>query len=436
MNADMNVFDNPLSHFETETRSSDAATPRTFESNGRASSPSSKAASSTRKARNARTAADVENPLELVGDMTTEQVISLFKSLDSDGNGMLDVDEMAVLMVLLGKPADEQSVIDMMQTMRAKSAQDIELEVSHPISARFGSPPGNAAAIAWLLLQHRRYSCACCSQDFMGWWQREGRFANQSSNRGDHGYARASVASKRIGSKLAAPLKIAKNMVAHDAAVDAAQKGVSPESMFVVDKSGNDANRQLGEASALIHQAFESEFHHLEDVIAGQEGATHWLEPWEAEVVSCFDEQELLNTLGWSQEAAAEARALFENKERLVSYRLFLQTDPLAPTRRKRGFLAAKGRALLRHQSLDPADDPMVQPTTENILREATAYLQAGFGHDEQWLDLEKIPFERAIAAMRNALMKECKFRQLKMESLAQRVEQVQDTPRKIIVNG
>ena len=239
-----------------------------------------------------------------------------------------------------------------------------------------------------------------------------------------------------MGTKLAAPLKKAKNMVAHDATVDAAQKGVSPESMFVVDKSGNDAHRQLGEASALIHQAFESEFHHLEDVITGQEGATHWLEPWEAEVVACFDEQEMLDKLGWSQAAAAEARALFENKERLASYRLFLQSDPLSPPRRKRGFLAAKGRALLRQQSLDPADDPLRQPTSANIVREATAYLQAGLGHDDQWLDMEQIPFERALAAIRNALMKECKFRQFKMQALAKRLEEVQDTPRKITVNG
>ena len=168
MSADKNVFDNPLSADETDdaslgTPSFESGTP-SFELDGRGSAISKASSSPTQKARSvfgSRPAADVENPLvERLGDMTTEQVIGLFKSLDLDGNGMIDVEEMVVLMGLLGKPADEESVLDMMQTMGAKSDEGVELGVSHPLSARFGSPPGHAAVIARHLLQHRRYSCA------------------------------------------------------------------------------------------------------------------------------------------------------------------------------------------------------------------------------------------------------------------------------------
>lgn len=268
------------------------------------------------------------------------------------------------------------------------------------------------------------------------WWQTAGRFEGQSLIEMDLGYARAGQASKRIGDKLIAPLRKAKQMVIHDDTMDTAQKGVTPESMFVVDKSGNDANRQLGEASDLIHTAFEREFHHLEDVITGQEGATHWLEPWEIEATANFDEQATLDKLGWSSEVASGARELFEKKERLISYRLFLQSDPLAPSRRKKSYLESMNQKLTRQRSYDPAEDPLLMPTVDNIRREATAYLAAGLSNDEQWLDAEAIPFEHGLRAIRNALGKECKFRQSKMDALAKRIDEVQDTPRKITVVG
>ena len=75
-------------------------------------------------------------------------------------------------------------------------------------------------------------------------------------------------------------------------------------------------------------------------------------------------------------------------------------------------------------------------PTVDNVRREATSYLEAGLNNDEQWLDAETILFEHGLRAIRTALLKECKFRQSKMDALAKRIDQLQDTPRKITVAG
>ncbi len=274
------------------------------------------------------------------------------------------------------------------------------------------------------------------SQEFILWWQKFGRFEHQSLIETDLGYARAAQASRRIGKTLTAPLRKAKHMVVPDVQVDTAQKGVTPESLFVVDKTANDANRQLGEASELIHKAFERDFHHLEDVITGQAGAAHWLEPWESEAAAEFNEQATLTALGWPPEVAAAARELFEKKERLVSYRLFLQSDPLAPSLRKKTYLEAMNKKLTRQRSPDPANDPTLMPTVENVRREALSYLEKGLSHDEKWLDAEAIPFESGLRAIRAALATECKYRQSKMLALKKRIGLVQETPRKLIVTG
>jgi hypothetical protein len=75
--------------------------------------------------------ADLENPIDGLGDMTTQQVIGLFKSLDLDGNGVIDAEEMAIMMTRLGKPADEDSVNEMMTIMDINNDGAVELEVSH-----------------------------------------------------------------------------------------------------------------------------------------------------------------------------------------------------------------------------------------------------------------------------------------------------------------
>jgi hypothetical protein len=133
-------FENPLS-FEDE--SSDGR-PASFEgeSRGRTSKageyPSRSPTQKTRGVFGASPAgassppADVENvAIDDLGDMTTQQVIGLFKSLDIDGNGVIDEEEMAIMMTRLGKPADEEAVLDMMTIMDTNNDGGVELEVSH-----------------------------------------------------------------------------------------------------------------------------------------------------------------------------------------------------------------------------------------------------------------------------------------------------------------
>eukprot|EP01046_Picozoa_sp_COSAG06_P083031 COSAG06_NODE_29976_length_547_cov_0.924107_2_plen_77_part_01 len=71
------------------------------------------------------------------------------------------------------------------------------------------------------------------------------------------GYRQAGTGLKRLGKKLAAPVSKAKTVMTDDDAIDAASKGVSPESLFVVDRGGNENNRELMEASNMIHSVFE-----------------------------------------------------------------------------------------------------------------------------------------------------------------------------------
>ena len=40
-------------------------------------------------------------------------------------------------------------------------------------------------------------------------------------------------------------------------------RGVPPESLFVIDKSGNADGRELAEVTIAIHEQFESDFHHV-----------------------------------------------------------------------------------------------------------------------------------------------------------------------------
>jgi hypothetical protein len=331
-------------------------------------------------------------------DFTTQQVIDLFREFDLDGNGAIDAEEMTFMMERLGKPSDEVSVRDMMLSMDEDGGGDVDLE------------------------------------EFISWWQTTGRFEHRSLLRPVHGYKQAGTGAKRVGRKLSTPFKKAKAMVAHEEP-DTSSKGVSPESMFVVDKSGSE-DRELGEASALIHGVFERDFHHLEDVITGQEGAAHWLEPWEAEAAEEFDEQETLGALGWTPAVAAAARELFAQKEQMVAYRLFLLSNPLAPSERKLGAKARMNQKLSRALSADPSQDPLLTPTAENVCREAISFLEESATNLDQSLDAEAIPFDRALRAVRTSLDKECKFRQNKIDVLTKRLGEVHDTPRKITLTG
>jgi hypothetical protein len=253
------------------------------------------------------------------------------------------------------------------------------------------------------------------------------------------GYRQAGTGLKRLGKKLAAPVSKAKTVMTDDDAIDAASKGVSPESLFVVDRGGNENNRELMEASNMIHSVFERDFHHLEDVITGQEGsAAHWLEPWEAEAADEFDEQAVVEELNWSESVVSAAREIFAKKDRMASYRLFLQSDPLASSSEKLGRLARMNRKLKRDvgnmMSQDVSQDPSLVPNVENVQREARFFLEES--NDEQHLDREAISFERALRAARVSLEKEGKFRQNKIDVLARRLEQIGDTPRKLQVSG
>ena len=94
--------------------------------------------------------ADLENAIEGLRDMTTQQVIGLFKSLDIDGNGVIDEEEMAIMMTRLGKPADEEAVHEMMMIMDVNNDGGVELEVSHPTLLR-PIPPYYSVQAGWLL---------------------------------------------------------------------------------------------------------------------------------------------------------------------------------------------------------------------------------------------------------------------------------------------
>ena len=93
-------------------------------------------------------------------------------------------------------------------------------------------------------------------------------------------------------------------------------------------------------------------------------------------------------------------------------------------------------KKLTRQKSYDPNEDPMLMPTVANVRREAALYLEAGLSNDEKWLDVEAIPFESGLRAIRTALTTECKYRQSKMVALKKRIDLVKDTPRKLTVTG
>ena len=125
-------FDNPLSFEDEGSRASAATFEGEDRQTARAGGKKNPSKSPTQKVRGFGAGAeDVENPIDDLGDMTTQQVIGLFKSLDIDGNGVIDAEEMAIMMTRLGKPADEDSVNEMMMIMDINNDGAVELEVSH-----------------------------------------------------------------------------------------------------------------------------------------------------------------------------------------------------------------------------------------------------------------------------------------------------------------
>jgi hypothetical protein len=136
------VYDNPLSAFEDESDAA-ALAPAAFDKeddgNAKLQAIAKKdrdifASSDSGAGSMALSMDDPEDPrarqmaVDEGDDYTTEQVIELFREFDLDGNGMIDAEEMAYMMERLGRPADEESVRQMMLTMDADGNEEVDLE--------------------------------------------------------------------------------------------------------------------------------------------------------------------------------------------------------------------------------------------------------------------------------------------------------------------
>ena len=364
---DSDVFDNPVAD--------DAA-----------SSPASARGGSSRKLGDA----DAENPpitfdAENAEDTTLSQVIRLFREFDADGGGTLDADELVPLMKRLSRPSDPASVAQMLRDM-------------------------------WLAGGQSGAQDECTLEVFVEWWHTIGEY-DQGVLAKSSGLDAAGVRMRRAKRTIGAPARKIKGLIAEDAPMT---KGVSPESMFVVNKAGTAAARDSSEVAERVRSMFSREFTHLEDVLRSHEADGTWQEVWETAMREDFDEAALIKQLRWNEQCAAASHEGIKEKASLAIsnaslHRVFLKSNPL---------LVHARRGKMRE----------ITPSVSAVLKAAADFVSSGDA--EPFLDAEVLPFEQVRSVVRAALESERQDRLIDVEALQQRGLELGDTPSKIVVKG
>lgn len=320
------------------------------------------------------------------------------QELDTDGSGTLDRGKIKVLLRMIGNPDDEESVDDMLTEMwQGGGEQGTVGQVSLP--------------------------------EFLAWWRKN--FPTKGKRSRASGVTKALSS---VGSKVKSSSKAIGEAAGMEQKKEKA-RGIAPESIFVMDQTGNAEARETHEAAILIQEQFESDFKHLEDIMLSSLD-TGWLELWEEAMVEHWDQQEKDEVLAqldevWTDECIDAASTGIDLAQGSVAalHRGFLRSQ-IPETEVSAGkFSRMRGRK--KDKPLTPA------AARQNAKQFAAENLADGARDLEQLLDCELLPLRAAVEAVCQAVQLEVEQRETKIKSLATKLTRMgADTPRKVQVSG
>jgi hypothetical protein len=226
------------------------------------------------------------------------------------------------------------------------------------------------------------------------------------------------VAARKVRRKLGGGVKLLQSAVR--GAQEVAARPVAPESLFVIDKRGNDATRQSAEVASQISERFSSEFHHLEDQIRSMEHASHWGDVWRDTAERSFDAAVQARELGWTEELVAVA------------------VSTMIESTGQRGYGTALHRVFLRVVAPSISGRvPGTKPTAQHVRTRAQAFAISRRDEIEELLSEDHVPIEAAVGAVHAAMEKEVVIRRRKIGSLQERLDALPPTvPAGITISG
>lgn len=248
------------------------------------------------------------------------------------------------------------------------------------------------------------------------WWHTIGEY-DQDVLAQASGLGAAGARMKRARKTLFAPARKIKKMVNDDRPT---AKGVSPESMFVVNRAANSEIRESSILSERIRSMFAREFSLLEDVLRSHDEDGTWHEIWETAAQDAFDETAQLRQLGWNEQCGKAAHESIKEKASLAvtpeaMHRVFLKSNPLEVDGRR-------GKV------------KQIPVSVDAVSKAAREFVTSG--DSEMLLDLETLPFDRVNELVREALDVDRQERRAVIEDLQRRAEALGDAPTQILITG
>ena len=136
-----------------------------------------------------------------------------------------------------------------------------------------------------------------------------------------------------------------------------------------------------------MYLRYESDFHHLRDLIISQEDDSNYQEAFDQANAELFDDGVTEQALGWPADCVTAAKQVFTRKEQLNLWRHFVQSAPGMGTKAGTSW---QDFAKLSRESSKP------QPMTPRVAELAAhAFLASADGSLEGILSKETLPFEQ-----------------------------------------
>ena len=326
------------------------------------------------------------------GYVSASAAIASFKSLDEDNSGGLGRDEVGKLLERIGKPASRDAVNTTMRKM-----------LSYDPSSSMGQDSDEVSVSA-----------------FVAWFDNASAAERSAVEKASGLGAVVDVLGHQLGSLGTRVQLKTKKKLGMKIPAQPKSRGVPPESIFVIDRTGVDVARQENTVRERIYQKYDAEFHHLADLLSTRENEGHWQSVWDEFAKQTFDSDHYSRALEWSADTMAAALTTIEASSNGISA--------------ESGF-----RAFLREQEMekqDTGEHNVQRISTVDVTNRAHRFARNA-QHHQFLLDEELVPLEGVILAVTRALEKERKARQEKIAELQRRRESIGvDTPRKIQVVG
>ncbi len=327
-----------------------------------------------------------------------EEAVMRFKQLDADGHGFLVRENVKVVLQMMHRPDDDDSVDDLLTQMW-----------------KDGGEQGTLGEVSL--------------SDFVAWWSK----TVQAETKRPRGRG-ISKALSSAGTKMAKSSKAIGEAAGFEESKKEKARSVAPESIFVMDQTGNAEAREKHESAILIQEQFESDFKHLEDIMLSSLG-TGWTELWEEAMVAYWEQHgrnAVLEQLdeNWTEECidgATTGITLTQDSVHAL-HRGFLRSQISDPD-------ANTGRFRMRSFKKDKRLTPAVARSKAKQF--ATEQLEDGARELDELLDAELLPLRAAVEAVCRAVQLEVEERENKVEFLVGKRDRMgADTPRKVHIAG